>query len=380
VVRVQGQEGLQKAKAGTSRRVRRAAAGPLLALATLIALMALSEVGLRALVPRSRVLDPNGDAYWKVRFLEAYERSPQGARERNVRFHPVLGWAPSPGVQRPERGESTNSRGSRGSVEYAYERVPGVGRWVVLGDSFTYGLGVRDEEVWTAQVAHSLGAEVVNLGVNGFGTDQQVLSWLIEGLKYQPDGVVLAFYLPDFHRNALAFRELPKPRFVLEDGALRFEPLRISDPGQIADESRRVSLRRSWLGDAIALSRVRLRGEPEEQFLEKAALCRGLLRLLGHSVRTAGAELRIVLIPHHHYARFERAAEIVSLVEAAGLEVGAPVLDLTDAFASGSSKGDPLYDPAHQHWTAAGHRLAAQRIAAFLGGEAPAGSPASAAR
>jgi len=362
------------------RRIGRATAGPLLALATLLVLGALTEVGLRALVPRSRVLDPNSDTYWKVRFLESYERSLRGDRQRNVRFHPVLGWAPSPGVQRPERGESTNSRGSRGSAEYPYERVPGVARWVVLGDSFTYGLGVRDEEVWTEQVARRLGFEAVNLGVNGFGTDQQVLSWLIEGVKYQPDGVVLAFYLPDFHRNALAFRELPKPRFVLQGGALRLEPLPIGDPDQIPDESRRVTLGRSWLGDALALSRVRLEGEPAEQFLEKAALCQALLRLLAHSVRTARAELRIVLIPHHHYARFERAMEIAGLVEAVGREVGAPVLDLTEAFETGSPHGDPLYDPAHQHWTAAGHRLAARRITAFLGGEDPAGSAASAAR
>jgi len=76
----------------------------------------------------------------------------------------------------------------------------------------------------------------------------------------------------------------------------------------------------------------------------------------------------------------ERAMEIAGLVEAVGREVGAPVLDLTEAFETGSPHGDPLYDPAHQHWTAAGHRLAARRITAFLGGEGPAGSAASAAR
>jgi hypothetical protein len=41
-----------------------------------------------------------------------------------------------------------------------------------------------------------------------------------EGLRYEPDLVVLGYYADDVSRNALAFRDYAKPRFVLRDGSL----------------------------------------------------------------------------------------------------------------------------------------------------------------
>jgi hypothetical protein len=79
-------------------------------------------------------------------------------------------------------------------------------RIVFLGDSFTFGEGVRDEDTYPARTAallqheHPSGSprfEAYNLGVGAYNTTQEL--WLLEhlGLKLLPDCVVLGYVLND---------------------------------------------------------------------------------------------------------------------------------------------------------------------------------------
>jgi len=64
---------------------------------------------------------------------------------------------------------------------------------VVLGDSFAWGFGVEDEQMFTRIVERESDppVELVNLGVSGYGTDQQYLLWLELGQRFQPDRVLI---------------------------------------------------------------------------------------------------------------------------------------------------------------------------------------------
>lgn len=92
---------------------------------------------------------------------------------------------------------TTNSRGLR-SPEYPYKKDRGVYRIIILGDSFTFGHGVEDNETFSYYLCEYLyngrkNFEVVNAGVNGYGTWEE-LEWLkSEGYKYEPDLVITAF-------------------------------------------------------------------------------------------------------------------------------------------------------------------------------------------
>jgi len=76
-------------------------------------------------------------------------------------------------------------------------------RVLVLGDSFTAGLQVADNELFTARLEQSLNDignkenvfEVINAGVDGYGTTQQIL--LFQGLagRLKPDAVILQIFL-----------------------------------------------------------------------------------------------------------------------------------------------------------------------------------------
>ncbi len=78
-------------------------------------------------------------------------------------------------------------------------------RILVLGDSFTFGVGVLEEETFPELIEEKLNNntkkfEVLNAGVNGFGTFEEGYK-LNELLKYKPDMIILAFYQNDYGDN-----------------------------------------------------------------------------------------------------------------------------------------------------------------------------------
>jgi len=83
----------------------------------------------------------------------------------------------------------------------------------MLGDSVTFGSGVRDDGTFCALRAWRY--DVVNLGVEGYGTDQELLQLEHEGLAYHPDVVVLNFTVANDIWNVRSRRDdvtrLPKP-------------------------------------------------------------------------------------------------------------------------------------------------------------------------
>ncbi len=99
------------------------------------------------------------------------------------------------------RGTS-NRLGFRGPV-YPEEKAPGSYRIVALGDSVTAGIGFDDyEDVYTAKLERALreaglGAEVLNFGVSGYNTQQEVETLKDKALVFDPDLVLLAYVLND---------------------------------------------------------------------------------------------------------------------------------------------------------------------------------------
>jgi len=112
----------------------------------------------------------------------------------------------------------TNSAGFRNYMDFSYEKPANVIRVLVLGDSHTQGYEVRQESTYAAVLARyiernsdGLSAEVINAGVSGFSTAEELLFLENEGTKYHPDVVVLGFYRNDLEDNT-------KTRlFVLDD-------------------------------------------------------------------------------------------------------------------------------------------------------------------
>jgi len=103
----------------------------------------------------------------------------------------------------------TNDRGLRDTRNFPYEKTPGTLRVLSLGDSHTQGYEVRQDATFSAVLeryleAHSVRAQVLNAGVSGFSTAEELAYLISEGYKYKPDIVVVGFYANDFEDNLKA--------------------------------------------------------------------------------------------------------------------------------------------------------------------------------
>ena len=90
---------------------------------------------------------------------------------------------------------SQRFRGPEFTSQKSEERL----RVACLGDSHTFGEGVSESETWPAQLRLLLGdrAEVINAGVNAYDTLQEVLWYERFVEPFDPDLVVLAYFVND---------------------------------------------------------------------------------------------------------------------------------------------------------------------------------------
>ena len=146
-----------------------------------------------------------------------------------------LGWAPKPNARSINGHYRYNSMGIRSPDEYSLTPPEGTLRIMILGDSFTHSSDVSYEESWGYQLENNLNmsgikAEVLNLGVGGYGMDQAYLYWKKSGRRFSPHIVIFGFMAYNVKRNVNIFRAVmypqeenffSKPRFIYHNNALK---------------------------------------------------------------------------------------------------------------------------------------------------------------
>ena len=108
-----------------------------------------------------------------------------------------LGWALKPGMRDQMRADgrgrftiSTDAEGHR-LTRSGGDLAPTDARVIVLvGDSLVQGLGVNDAETFGWLLASKMGFRVINLGVLGYGTDQELLA--LEGFFETHSGLAVS--------------------------------------------------------------------------------------------------------------------------------------------------------------------------------------------
>ncbi len=164
----------------------------------------------------------------------------RGPKTTINQFDPLTGWSKRPGaVSTRETSEfnvryEINALGLRDSDTTSYAKPEGTYRVLCLGDSFTLGYTVDERDLFVEQLGRAWRSEgrrvdIVNAGTEGWSTDQEVEWFRSEGVKYQPDLVLIFPYENDLYWNGQTqYRRFPKPRFGA-DGALDSPALK--DPG-----------------------------------------------------------------------------------------------------------------------------------------------------
>jgi hypothetical protein len=175
--------------------MRRIAINVLVAAGAFLVAALLAELAVRLLYKKETVLFP--------RYHSAYHYGPyvlRGIRPRAEFWH-----TSADGSWR----FVTNARGLRDSRDFPYAKPAGTLRVLALGDSQTQGYEVSQEATFSAVLeryldARGAHAEVLNAGVSGFSTAEELAYLENEGHRYAPEVVVLGWYGNDFVDNLTA--------------------------------------------------------------------------------------------------------------------------------------------------------------------------------
>jgi lysophospholipase L1-like esterase len=267
-------------------------------------------------------------------------------------------------VGRSEVPIRTNSLGLR-SAEVVDPKPVDVLRILALGDSVTFGWGLRGEDTYPSQLASLLATlrpnrrfEVINAGVSGYGTWQQVL-WLREtGSDLQPDVVVVQVHLNDASDNLW--------------GTLGWQS---GDQGWLAQHSQLARLVQRVLGGAVPRSEVPCAVDWKVG-ADQVCWQRTKQLLNDLQAETEAADAVAVLLPSPMRWQVEPGVrDVRAWVDAARYQDalrqyaesnGWLFVDPLPAFRQATSAGQPLFlDVGHPN--EAGQRLMAQELYNALG-------------
>lgn len=251
-----------------------------------------------------------------------------------------------------------NAYGMRGPA-VTIEKAPNTLRVVCLGDSFTFGEGVYYPDTYPAQLENRLSTayparrvEVLNAGVQAYGTREEVRFFLTRCAGFHPDIVTLGFFLND---------ATPIAETIRDHHAIT----------RSADLSRLGRLSRLW----AVLERRRHASRIQEDYFRTTRRsfdsttwndCRDLLKGMQLVSKEYHFRFLVVIFPmlwqlDDTYPFTDLHARIVGACRAAGCEV----LDLLDTYRG--RRAETLWvHPTDQHPNDLAHRLAAEQIAARL--------------
>lgn len=276
---------------------------------------------------------------------------------------PVLGWRLASDemvVHRTSHFETTYRTSSLGfrDPERQPRRANENRRVLLFGDSQVFGWGVSEGERFSDFAEAALpGVEVWNLGVPGYGLDQEVLAY--EGETGGFEAAIVVLYLSEATLHRLSFSHifgLDKPYFTVdgEDG------LELHTPGRnlgrsLLDRAPRWLYLPYFIDRQLAVLDDR-RGPSRRFETEPGSHLLLIERLVDRALRTARARghrlaLMLVLPP-----RVREPIEGICAVRSVawiGVELPGDRRDLT------YGKDDP-------HWNAKAHALVAEELVPFL--------------
>ena len=334
----------------------------------------LGEVAARVLLEPQMLFRADEDGWWLLRWQNAQASAEPGSLTPENHsydiYDPVYGWSPRPDYQ--SQDIRINSQGIRADRDYALEKDPQRLRVLFVGDSFTWGEDVGNDDTFAARLEKfNPTVESLNLGVHGFGTDQQLIRLRRDGLPYQPDVVILGFYEGNLNRNVLSFRDYGKPRFELQDSELVL--LNQPVPTRAEYMAMQVPLPGFWLGKLA--QNVWLTGISATQLyppLKEWERWKLTSRIFGEAkqiAEAAGAEFLLVYIADSETVA---AGELEEVTAEWAATSNTHLLNLGDVFrARPEREWEQIY---RGHLTPYGNQLAAEAIAQKLQRIVPAGT------
>jgi hypothetical protein len=155
----------------------------------------------------------------------------------HVQHDAQLGWVNIPQYTNPDMygpgiHYTSNSRSMRSQREFEPRAPTGTLRIVCSGDSFTFGVGVANDQTWCALLsALEPRFETINLGEVGYGIDQTYLKYRRYADDLEHHIHIFAFVDVDFLRmESTTFLGYDKPVLTLQAGRLVTKNIPVPQP------------------------------------------------------------------------------------------------------------------------------------------------------
>jgi hypothetical protein len=299
------------------------------------------------------------------------------------------------------------------------DKPDGAYRVLMVGDSMAQGWQVTLEQGFPYLVEQQLirdsgsRVQVINLSIDAYGTDRELLLYSVLGWRFQPDLVLLPFYVGndvqdneiDLETRRYGYR-LERPFFTLEYGALSlhhspiFSPVRY-DTSPAYRWLTRTQAQQGLLPRENPPPRPRVVSEspymleypvelglylPEDAYWSNAwALTEALVVQMRDLAEAQGSRFAVVIIPDRRAVHSEDWASTMQEYPFLQADPVAPVLRMEDLLARHEittlnltwdlrawvtrNPDERLYYAEDGHFNANGHAVTAQRLAAWLRAE-----------
>lgn len=251
-----------------------------------------------------------------------------------------------------------NQNGFRGP-ERPIARGPNTFRVLCLGDSFTFGEGVRYSDTYVAQLERLIApcfpgrsVEVINAGAQAYSTVQEGVLYFMRGQQLQPNVLILGFVLND----AMSMQQ------TVEGGDAQSRSHQVSALARLS---------RTW----EIVERYRATAAQQQKFFTDIRLsfeseawdhCKVVLANIAQSARMDKCRFIVVIFPVFFGLDGDYPfTDLHKKVAEACAEVGAESLDLLDVF-RGRRAEDFWVHPLDQHPNEIAHRIIAEQIAARI--------------
>jgi GDSL-like Lipase/Acylhydrolase family len=254
---------------------------------------------------------------------------------------------------------------------------------VAVGDSFTFGCCVDQEQTWVARLAELAHQEFANLGLPGYGPPQYTRTLEKYGLRLNPTVILYGLYTNDladsvdFDRWSRGYRKrTPFKRFMKQHSAVYNLITSFQTENDYSDY---LDVR----GTKVKLAPRKLRDPyevPPSAFESAWTLTVHQINRAIADARKIGAIFVLLYFPSKEevywdsvkseakeYDSFDQQkGKLRSVIETFCASQQIPCLDLTPALTAHASERQSLYYPVDIHWNKQGHQAVAEEINRFL--------------
>jgi hypothetical protein len=325
-------------------------------------------------------------------------------RRPYVVHDPLIGYRYAPNLDlmlpRPGGGTyhfKTSTQGIRSSREYAFKRRSATRRIILCGDSMSGGQFVSNEQRMSEQLERRVpGLEVINLSLEGSGTDQQLLLYEALGMLYEHDLVILMPFLSNLRRNMVAAREAfdaktgakvlrGKPRFELVGGRLELRNVPVPTDYVVPDSGSRpvvtdtaddfVSRQKARLSALPGVSLIKqvvypfVRWEPFSEFRNPNSPEWQLMEAIVRRFKQNAGDRPLVIVPtfYDSYVRYRMSRSYWKRFRSLEQMTGVYVIDLLPHFRKLGAEAITCFQSPHDmHFSSYGHLIVADALEAEL--------------